>query len=639
MHKKRGIDSILNNSKSQAAIFLIISLIIILSGLLYFFYQRQAVEGEVDVVQPQIVPVKDYVENCIKSVAEDGLTTIGLSGGYINIPQNINNDPRAYLAAFAAGFRIPYWWHEGIEAIPTEGFIRQQLESHIKSELKSCVNNFEPFSGIFEINELKEPVINVQFNEEDVSVSLKYPLEIIAKQGDFKALREKFSYTSPIRFRKVYELAKLIMERQNKDYFLERRTIDLYSMDVDIPTTDVEANCKTKTWQLRSIKEKLQNLLRINIPYIRVKGTSYNPNLYVPNPKGKNTYAETYFGSHYVWDIGNDEKKYSSMKVAFAHEGWPMEIYARPSENGILRSNAQKGTDMLSFFCLQIWHFTYDIKYPVIATIFDQATEKNKAYQFSFAFKVDIDHNTPNRAARGTTLFETEPDLFSDEYCNAVQNEITIFTVDNATGDDLKNVGLTFACGRYYCDAGSSDWLSLGAAAGMTKRLPYCVNGIIKGSKEGYAESKMFIQSDVDGRSYVLAMNPVKEFKNYRVVKHLLSNPGISNELAPNEKASILIKGKDTSYESFAVYPKEADFPLKIPDKDGVYEVSINVVDEDNIIAGYIGEWKVGKESLKGADEAVFHVVEQGPASEDERFLFVSGLGSYSKNVPAPELK
>jgi len=629
----------LNNPRSQAAIFIVISLVIISSGVLYFFYQRQAVEREIEVVQPEIVPVKDYVESCIRSTAEDGLTTIGLSGGYIIIPQNINNDPRAYLAAFAGGFRIPYWWHDGISAIPTEDFIRRQLESHIKSELKICINNFEPFSGIFEINELKEPAVDVQFNEADVSVSLNYPLEIIAKQGDFKALREKFSYTSPIRFRKVYELAKLIMERQIKDYFLERRTIDLISMDIDIPTTDIEADCNAKTWQLSSIREKLQNLVRVNIPYVRIRGTSYNPNLYVPNPKGRNTYAETYFGSHYVWDIGSDEKKHGSMKVAFSYENQPMEVYARPSENGIMRSNAQKGNEMLSFFCMQIWHFTYDIKYPVTAAIFDQAAEKSKAYQFSFAFKVDIDHNNPNRAAKGTTLFETEPDLPSEDYCNAVQNEITMFTVDNSTGDDLRNVGLTFVCGRYYCDIGSSDWLSFGAAAGMTKRLPYCVNGILKGAKEGYAESKMFIQTDVDGRSYVLAMNPVKEFQNYRVVKHLLSNPGIAKELAPNEKVSIMIKGKDAGYEGFAVYPKEADFPLKIPEKDAVYEVSINVIDEDGIIAGYIGDWKVSGESLKGADEIVFHVVEQGPASEDERFLFVSGLSSYSKNVHAPELK
>ena len=595
--KKRG--SYLVNSKAQAAIFIILSLMVILSGVLYFFYQRQAVEKEVEVVQPEAVPVKLYVENCIKSVAQDGLERIGLSGGYTSIPAEIDNDPRAYLTTFpAAGFKIPYWWHGGIESVPTEEFIKQQLTSHIKAGLKSCISDFGPFAGRFEINELKEPVVGVQFNDDDVSISLDYPLEVIAKDGNFKALIEKFSYTMPIRFKKVYELAKLIMERENKDYFIERRTIDIYSMDVDVPTTDVEATCDTKVWQLSNIREKLKTLLRVNLPYIRIRGTDYNPNLYVPNPSGRNIYSETYFQHHYVWEINANVEKYKNMKVAFAYENWPLDIYARPSENGILRSNSQKGTDMLSFFCLHIWHFTYDIAYPVLVTVFDQETPANRAYQFSFAFKVAIDHNQPNRVRTGTTLFETAADLPSEDYCNAVQNEITIFTVNNVTTED------------------------------------------IRGAREGCAESKSFIQTDVDGRSYILELNPVKEFRNYRVVKHLLSNPSIANELAPNEKVSIIIKGKDTGFEGFAVYPKEAEFPLKLPDsKDSTYEVTAYVTDDENLIGGYIGEGKVGKDDLRNADEIVFHVIGQGPATDDERLLFVSGLSSYSKNVPAPELK
>ncbi|MBI2652497.1 hypothetical protein HYX00_03435 [Candidatus Woesearchaeota archaeon] len=644
MHiKKRGrLSKLFLNSKSQAAIFLVMSLIILLIGLLYFFYQRQSVEKQVEIVNPEIAPIKLYVENCIKSVAEDGLERIGLSGGYINIPEKINNDPRAYLTTLpAADFKIPYWWHDGIEAVPTEEFIKQQLATHIKTELKNCVNNFEPFAGSFEINELTEAVVNVQFNENDVSLSLKYPLEIIGRNGNLKLLLEKFSYNVPIRFKKVYELAKSIMERENKDYFLERRTIDLYSMDAEMPTTDVEAECKTKVWLLSNIKDKLKTLLRVNLPYIRIKGTNYNPNLYVPNPSGENTYAESYFQKHYVWEIDKDaDKKYKNMKVAFTYDNWPMDIYARPSENGILRSNAQKGSEMLSFLCLQIWHFTYDVSYPVMAAVFDQETETNNAYKFNFAFKVAVDHNQPNRVNTGKTLFETAPDSSSGEYCNTPQNEVTIFTVNNATGEDIRDVNLTFVCGRFYCDVGQSNWLSFGAAAGITKRFPYCVYGIIKGSKQGFAESKSFIQTDVDGRSYVLMLNPIKEFQNYRVVKHLLSNPSIAEEFGPNERASILIRGKNSSFESFAVYPKEANFPLTLPDgKDAVYEVNIYVIDGENIIGGYIGEWKANKNDLANANEVVFHVIEQGTATDDEKFLFVSELSTHSKNIPTPELK
>jgi len=273
-----------------------------------------------------------------------------------------------------------------------------------------------------------------------------------------------------------------------------------------------------------------------------------------------------------------------------------------------------------------------------MVSVIDQESANNRRYQFNFAFKASIDHNQPSAVNSGTVLFEAEDAVASDEYCSAVQNEITIFTVDNSTGEDIRDVNLTFVCGGFYCGMGSTNWLSLGAAAGLTKRLPYCVNGIIKGTKSGYSEAKSFVQTDADGRSYVLALNPVKEFVNYRVVKHLLSNPGTANELAPNEKASIMIKGK--GFENFAVYPKEADFPLVLPvGKDTSYEVTIYITDDAGITGGYIGEWNPGIGSLKGANEIIFHAVEQGPASDDERFLFISGLSSYSKKIPSPELK
>ena len=67
--------------------------------------------------------------------------------------------------------------------------------------------------------------------------------------------------------------------------------------------------------------------------------------------------------------------------------------------------------------------------------------------------------------------------------------------------------------------------------------------------------------------------------------------------------------------------------------------MSIYLTDEENVIGGYIANWTVSKDSLKDANEIIFHVVGQGPASEDERALFVSGLNSYSKNIPSPELK
>ena len=120
-HKKRGVvNCIIPNSRSQATIFIVMALIILLVGVLYFFYQRISLNEEVDVVPKEVSPVKLYVDNCIKSTTEDGLELIGITGGYADVPAKISNDPRAYFSEFANGFKIPYWWHDGIDAVPSE---------------------------------------------------------------------------------------------------------------------------------------------------------------------------------------------------------------------------------------------------------------------------------------------------------------------------------------------------------------------------------------------------------------------------------------------------------------------------------------------------------------------------------------
>jgi len=637
--KKRGV---MEFGKSQASIFMIMAVIVLLLGVVYFLYQKSAVEGQPDEVQPEVLPVKAYVEDCIKTVAEDGLELIGLSGGYVSIPPQIANNPRAYLTSFPGqGFKMPYWWYDGISSVPSEDFINLQLKEFIESEFPKCIDSFEPFRNRFEVSQLKNPSAEVRFNENDVHVSVKYPLEISLRESGFRASMEEFGYTIPVRFRKVYELAAQIMDRENKDEFLERRTIDLYSSDITIPTTDVEVRCKERIWQLPNIKQQLQSLLRVNLPYIRVAGTDYNPDLYVPNPDGESIYSKTYFQQHYVWEIDTEPgQKYKNMKVAFTYDNWPLSIYSRPSESGILKSNAQKGTSMLSFFCLQIWHFTYDINYPVMVTIIDQATSSNREYRFNFGFRVAIGHNQPDRANRGITSFDSDFGLSDDEFCNDATKEITVFTVNNATGEDIKGVNLTFVCGRYYCDMGQSDWLSFGAAAGITAKMPYCVNAVIRGSKDGFADAQSFMQADADGNSGVLRMNPMKQFSSYRILKHPLSSPGSFGELAEDEKATILISSNDSSYASFAVYPQNPEFPLTIPDgKDAAYDITIYVADGENLAGGYIGQWKVSKSALSSASEVVFHVVSHDASSEDEQALFAAGLDSYSKKVPQPEMK
>ena len=624
------------NKRAQVAIFFVIGLIIIMVGSVYFYYQRITIK-ETDVIQPEVAPIQSFVVACIDQTATDAITILGLNGGYIDFPLRIETNPNSYLRGPIDNVKNPYWWYDGIKAVPTEEFMIGQLEDNINEELRTCLNNFEDFDE-FEVKELGDIVSEVILTENDVVVNVNFPIDVFKKENRTRVRFEKFSKTVPIRLKQSYEFAKKIMEAENRDHFLERKTIDLISLDEDIPTTDIESTCDDRIWIFKDVENKLKRLLRVNLPYIRVKGSDYLENIYVPNPFGEDTYQDSYYQNHYIWEVSDET--YPEFKTAFLfNENWPFEIQARPRDGNLLKSNVQKGFGLLDFFCLHIWHFSYDAIFPVKITVSD-SNPAFRPYSFSFAFEVSVDHNQPNRKNLGTTIFETAGRPSTEEFCSDVTNEIAIYTVSNTTDGqiDITGVNLTLTCGSYTCKLGQSEWLSFGAAAGTIKETPYCVSAILRGKKEGFLDGQRFIQTDTE-RTYTLHMKPVKEYINYKVVKHSLEDISTENPLKPDERASIQLKSTDSSFETFGVYPVVGEFPLKLFDDEATYEVIVYLTDDENLIGGYTRNWTVYPDDLSKTNEIVFHVVEPGKLSDEKRALFIADLDGYSKQIPKPELK
>jgi len=263
MSKKRG----------QAAIFMVMAVIMLLLGSFYFYSQRVSLE-EAEFIQPEAVPVKNFVETCIDNVARQGITILGLNGGYITFPDEIKNNPRSYLQLGPiSDIKNPYWWYDGIESIPTENFIVQQLEDYITLELNTCIEDFTAFNQQFDVRKLGNLKVDVTLNENDVTIDVNYPIELVNKLNSTTIRLENFKETLPIRLKKIYETAKDIYEAEKRDLFLEFKTIDLISLDKEIPTTDIEATCQEKVWYVDQVQDKLKRLLNVNLPYINVVGS------------------------------------------------------------------------------------------------------------------------------------------------------------------------------------------------------------------------------------------------------------------------------------------------------------------------------------------------------------------------------
>ena len=297
-----------------------------------------------------------------------------------------------------------------------------------------------------------------------------------------------------------------------------------------------------------------------------------------------------------------------------------------------------------------MYHFTYDIVFPVKATIVDEKTENNKRYSFTFAFKTQINQNKPDRRSLGIATFETQDTYNEEEYCSDLTNEIIINAIDKVTKDPISNVNLSFTCGRYTCNMGKTepDW-DIAGIPRLKTRFPYCSSGVLRGTKLGYEEGSTFIQTGRDlstppesnlGGTFLLEMRPVNLF-NHTVVKHKMIGAGVGPALPleDGEIATIQIKNKEENFESYTAYPLEDNVPVKLLNRGQFkYDLEIFVMDNESISAGYKSDWTVTQVDLSFKN-ITFHVVEKDFVNEEDRFKFLAGLKEHSKLVPLPEIR
>src|SRR3989338_5612672 len=196
------------NKKSQVTVFIIIGIVMLISTALFIYFKLSVKPAVQIIVPPELMPVQSYVESCIKGIAEDGITTLGINGGYITFPDEIESNPRSYLASPVEQLKNPYWWYDGTSAMPTEDFIKAQISDYVSKELKNCLKNFTDFSNDFDIEPLGEIEAITELAKNDVVIEVKYPLRIKNKLNSTISALEDFKAKIPVRLKAVYELAR-----------------------------------------------------------------------------------------------------------------------------------------------------------------------------------------------------------------------------------------------------------------------------------------------------------------------------------------------------------------------------------------------------------------------------------------------
>ncbi len=644
MRKKRCV-------KGQLTVFILVIIIAIILILSFIFYRRQYEHTQPEALTPpEIVPLQLYVQSCMEDVAENAVQLMGVQGGYITIPPEILRKPQAYVNLDPQGyFKSPLWYYRGKSQLPDLNVIAQQFNNYMNEQLPYCVNNFTAFQEHYTVQILSSPKTVTLFTNEDIEVRTTYLLRAQANFGNqTRADIQEFVIHVPVRMKKILALAKKIVDAENEYLFMENVTIDLMAGHPDIPFTNLAFECGTQKthekWKISSLRAKVQELLAYNIPMMRVENTIYTP-FEAPRetyesfrglPRDEKTGEiknlptfslpdDAYYYFHMLVDAGASEP---SMRVGFSYEPrWGMYFRGNPSHNGYLKSKSARGAEQyLQFLCINFYHFTYDVVYPVQISITDTESYGGQGYVYSFFLPVQIKQNRGVREDIGVTFFDV-PDQ-SRDLCMQEGNDVTIKAMGMFGGmysQEISGVNISYLCISDYCELGIT-----GGEDGhyqLRTTLPSnCAYPYILGEKQGYLPAKEQLLN-MEQDTIEIPMKRLKKM-NYEVRKNLyFSETGtlipVSIPLDERENVTISLSVKNATYEQYASYPSPGSTIDLVLDEGIVYDVKImgskRGYAREYIFGGYDGTWSPSYDDVASSDTIIFNMFEFRPTPVTEK--------------------
>jgi hypothetical protein len=191
------------NKKAQIAIFLVIAIIIIFGAIFVMVasYRKGNSDLNAGIDTHTTDSARSFVEYCLSDISKEALVSAGENGGYLDdFPPTL----RKYLTE-KTYFYILY---DGRYYLQTENAIEKSIASRIDRKMPECVRGLKDVNGIGTI-EFGMPNSTVSFQEEDVLVSLDYP--VVVTKGKAETRMGKFNLVLPIRIKKEYAAAKEII--------------------------------------------------------------------------------------------------------------------------------------------------------------------------------------------------------------------------------------------------------------------------------------------------------------------------------------------------------------------------------------------------------------------------------------------
>ena len=186
--------------KGQVTIFIIIAILVVGAVALFFTMRGSLQRGEV--VNPEVAPIVNFVDECLEDSLGDVVYRIGEGGGYY-ISGTVSS---------VSGLEVPYYIKNNQNLMPTKEQLESDISKYVSRDLVLCLGGFTLFPE-YEITKGKMKT-ETTIESDRVSIAVSYPLYV--KKGDFSSKIEDFESEVPVRLGVVYDAIYEFIEQEKE---------------------------------------------------------------------------------------------------------------------------------------------------------------------------------------------------------------------------------------------------------------------------------------------------------------------------------------------------------------------------------------------------------------------------------------
>ncbi len=538
--------------RGQATTFVILGLVIasiVITGI-YFREEIFSNLGKKPLseqpLSTQIGKVQSYAQSCLSETLEEGVTELGMRGGHLSpiegeFQATAYNPLSSELSIFGdAGLKISYWHFltpNNIERtyVPTIESMEVELRGYTKENLENCLNDFSVFITEGYTIDYNEPRISVDIGDKTVLASAEMNLQVTFKETTqtFKS----FNAEIDVPLGKMYKNALEIYNYEIQTGFVENFSLENMIVYDNIPFSGVDFDCTPRTWLKSQVIQDLKSIFALNIPLLKIQGTDFRLN----DKRNEQLIHDALSGS----------EKDLTVSMVYSPD-WPMMVDVIGTNSEVLRGRPfttenEAAKFLLPLFCLNDYHFVYDIKYPVLVTL----TEND--FTFQFPFVAIIDNNQARKNQVQVPIFDDDVNI-----CGRTGPTIKVTAqglTTSGTTSPLGDAEISLSCVFSECSIGKTR-LENGVYS-LTTQFPECIGGEITATKQGYHPGSIETNTNEDA----LINIPLEPYYDLPV-KIIVEDEGSLRSPYDTESILFQFENKDQDYFTSYYYPSEE--PLRL---------------------------------------------------------------------------